>query len=302
MIISFINYIKKEKRLSSNTITAYKTDILQFFDFIKKTYGIEMFNYLDLKKINHNHIRTWIVHLVNRNIQNVSIKRKISILKSFFLFLLKNYNFDYNPLLKITIPKTKKRLPVFIAEKNLTTLFQLIDNNEIQERKKIEPIRSYLMIDILYSTGIRLSELINIKIQDIDLFSNYVKIYGKRNKERLVPLLKPTITLIKKYLQLRKKLFNPNHDWLFVTNKGNKIYPKMVYRTINNYLTKVTNLNKKSPHVLRHSFATHMLNNGADISVIKDILGHSSLAATQIYTHNSIEELKKIHKNLHPKA
>tara|TARA_B100000809_G_scaffold107169_1_gene105593 strand:+ start:3341 stop:4222 length:882 start_codon:yes stop_codon:yes gene_type:complete len=290
-ILSFCDYLLHQKRYSPHTITAYKKDLDQFNQFLVSDFEIQ-----DIKKVNSSIIRSWIVHLIENEISARTINRKISTLKSFYKYLLKNKELVISPLLKVLTPKTSKRLPVFIAETDIQNLFKdvIFDNN-------FEGIRDKLILEIFYATGIRLSELVNLNINSVDFNNSTIKVLGKRNKERLIPFGENIKKTLVGYLDKRKQISTMSHT-LFLTKKGEKIYTKLVYRIVNHYLGTVTTANKKSPHVLRHTFATHMLNNGADLNSIKEILGHANLTATQVYTHNSIEKLKNIHKQAHPKA
>jgi len=225
-----------------------------------------------------------------------TINRKISTLKSFYKFLLKKGIINYNPLLKVVTPKVPKRLPLFVSENDMQNLL-----DKIEFENSFEGKRNKLILELFYVSGIRLTELINLKINDIDLENSLVKVLGKRNKERLIPINKTFILNLKSYLNEAKNIRKSN-NYVFLTLKGEKIYQKLVYRIVNYYLSIVTTISKKSPHILRHTFATHMLNNGADLNAIKEILGHSSLAATQVYTHNSLKKLKTIYNQAHPRA
>jgi integrase/recombinase XerC len=290
-ILSFCDYLLHQKRSSSHTVVAYKKDLEQFFQFISIQFSISK-----VTEVNSPIIRSWIVSLIEDDISTKSINRKISTLKTFFKYLQKNEVITENPLIKITTPKTKKSLPVFINEKEIFNLFE-----NIQFQNNFEETQNKLILELLYSTGIRLSELIDIKINSLDLNNFTIKVLGKRNKERIIPISNNLKKEIEKFLSLRLEK-NMSINYLFLTKNNKKLYPKFVYRLVNNYLSIVTKISKKSPHVLRHTFATHMLNNGADLNTIKEILGHSNLAATQVYTHNTIEKLKNIHKQAHPKA
>ena len=283
----FLNYLQNEKRYSSLTVSAYNKDLEQFFSFLSCQYHI-----CDLKEVNHLLIRSWVVHLINDSIAARSVNRKISTLKSYYRFALREKIVEVNPMVKIRSPKMAKKLPVFVEQSNMNELFDNIKFENTNRRA-----RDRLIIMHLYATGIRLSELINIKVSDVDLYQCLIKVYGKGKKERILPF---TLEL-KKELDTYLKLANPVH-WLFLTDKEKKMYPKLVYRIVNNYLSRVTTVSKRSPHVLRHTFATHMLNNGAELNAIKEFLGHASLAATQVYTHNSIKKLTKIYKQAHPRA
>ena len=283
----FINYIQSEKRYSVYTITSYKVDLNQFFNYLIEEYKIDT-----PKNVTFKIVRNWISYLLESGLKARSVNRKISSLKSYFKFLvISNYS-DSNPTLKITSPKTSKRLPVFIEKEKINSLLdaKFFDDNFIGCRDK-------LIIELFYFTGIRLSELLNISIKDVDFNNSQIKVLGKRNKERLIPLTYTLISELKNYINKH----NLNR-YLFVDENNKKLYSKKVYRIVNKYISKVSSVKKKSPHILRHSFATHMLNNGADINAIKEILGHANLSATQIYTHNSIKKLKNVHKQAHPKA
>lgn len=290
----FLNYIKHQKRYSAHTITAYKKDIESFLQYLKSTYEQE-----DLSNISHAYIRSWIVELTNQKNTPRSINRKLSSLKSYFKFLSREGLIKKNPLLKINSLKTSKRLPVFVEEKNINKL-----HNEVEYKEGFSGLRDRLILELLYNTGLRLSELVGLKINSVDLSGNTVRVLGKGKKERIVPFGNALMDLIKEYLVLRKKTLGSmeSNDYLLLTDAGKKLYPKFVYRLVNKYLTLITTIDKKSPHVLRHTFATHLSNKGADLNAIKELLGHSSLAATQVYTHNTIEKLKQSYKQAHPKA
>ncbi len=286
----FLQYIKDERRLSFHTISAYRNDLKQFFDFLSE------FNISEIKDVNHTIIRTWVVSLIDNGVSNRSVNRKLSTLKSFYKYLIKTGSVKENPMFKVVAPKTSKRLPVFVEEDSMKFLFE-----EIEFENNYEGLRDKLILELFYATGMRLNELINLKYSNIDFGNKCIKVLGKRNKERIIPLDIKLYDTINIYIKKRKEI-NTKEHYLFVTIKGEKIYEKFVYRIVNSYLSKVTTITKKSPHVLRHTFATHMLNNGADLNAIKEILGHSNLAATQVYTHNTIEKLKSIYKQAHPKA
>ena len=283
----FINYIKSEKRFSKHTITSYETDLNQFFNYIKAECQIT-----NPKDVSFKLIRNWISSLLENNLKSTSVNRKISSLKSYYKFLLVSNYVETNPTLKLISPKSSKRLPVFVEKDNMDSLF---DKDFFED--SYEGTRDKLIIELFYFTGMRLSELINIKIADIDKINSQIKVVGKRNKERLIPITFNTLKDLNEFIN-----FYEIENFLFTDGNGKKMYPKKVYRIVNKYLTKISSIKKKSPHVLRHSFATHMLNNGADINAIKEILGHANLSATQIYTHNSIKKLKNVHKQAHPKA
>lgn len=294
LIEKFIQYIQFEKRFSPNTITAYHKDLAQFCEFLSTDYNIK-----NIENSDYQMIRSWIVDLVDKSISNTTINRKLSTLKSFYKYLLKEGIILENPMVKIIAPKLNKKLPEFVGNDNMESLF-----NDVEFDEGFIGSRNKLIIEMLYFTGMRLSELINLKDTDIDLHSQQLKVLGKRNKERIIPFSIVLQKSIEEYLKIREKDINQTKQipYFFVTQKGKKVYEKLVYRTVNSYLGKVSTLRKKSPHVLRHTFATHMLNNGADLNAIKELLGHASLAATQVYTHNTIDQLKSIYKQAHPRA
>jgi integrase/recombinase XerC len=286
---SFVEYLQFEKRFSPHTLVAYQTDLSQFIDYLEHTYEIKL-----VEEINHSFIRSWIVDLMNHKISPRSVNRKITALKTFYKFLLRQKIVVENPMLKIQSPKTSKRLPVFVEKEKMDTL---LDNIEFGD--DAQGLRNKLIIELFYATGMRLSELINLKQSDVDLYANQVKVLGKRNKERIIPFAAELKNLIKKYMDTKP---DSSMDLLFLSDKGKKMSEKFVYTSVKMYLSQVTTIDKKSPHVLRHTFATHMLNNGADLNAIKDLLGHANLSATQVYTHNTVEKLKNINKQAHPKA
>lgn len=290
-ISNFCDYLQHQKRYSLHTVTAYQKDLEQFQQYLISEFETEAFN-----NVSASLIRSWIVKLIEEEISPRTINRKISSLKSFYKYLLKNKTIDKNPLAKIITPKTSKRLPVFVGEQEIDNLFKNIEYNNNYEGK-----RDQLILELFYATGVRLSELIELKLNSINYSNNTIKVLGKRNKERIIPIGNNLSQLIKNYLKERETL-NKVEPYFFLTKIGKKMYPKLVYSIVNSYLGQVTTVSKKSPHVLRHTFATHMLNNGADLNTIKEILGHANLSATQVYTHNTIEKLKNIHKQAHPKA
>lgn len=284
----FINYLTSEKRFSEHTVKSYTTDLKQFLNFINEKFEIST----QVSEISFQIVRSWIASLLEKGVSPRSVNRKISTLKSYFKFLIRENVITENPMLKVVAPKSKKRLPVFIEENQIENLLNQINFSDgfFGERDK-------LIIELFYVTGIRLSELVNIKISDVDFNNNLIKVLGKRNKERLIPL---SITIVNELAIFIKK-----HDliqYLFTNLDGTKVYNKLVYRVVKKYISKITSVSKKSPHILRHTFATHMLNNGADINAIKELLGHANLSATQVYTHNTIGKLKSIYKQAHPRA
>lgn len=287
----FCDYIQHQKRYSQHTVNAYQKDLNQFCQFASQTYELN-----NWKEISSTIIRSWIVSLLEEGNSPTTINRKISSLKSLYKYLLKNKAVQKNPLLKVVVPKTSKRLPVFINETEVTQLFsQVIFDDDF------EGFRDRLVLELFYLSGMRLSELVNLKMNDINTYNLTVKVLGKRNKERIIPITQQFVDNYKKYLNYREEI-SPKSNYIFLTEKGDKIYEKLVYRLVNKYLSLVTTADKKSPHVIRHTFATHMLNNGADLNTIKEILGHASLSATQVYTHNTIEKLKNIYQQAHPRA
>jgi len=289
----FLDYLQYEKRFSKHTITAYGNDLKQFFLFLETTFGE-----LPLAQISHQHIRSWLVELMNDKIIAKSINRKISSLKTFFKFLLKENEITKNPMQKVIPPKIGKRLPYVVEEKGLE---QLLDNNIFST--DFNGLRDKLIFELFYNCGLRRSELINLTISNVKLAQNQIKVLGKGNKERIIPLNPELNPMIEEYIAQRKNIQNSiQHDFFIVLNNGKKSYDGFIYNTVKKYLKLVTTIDKKSPHVLRHSFATHLSNEGANLNAIKELLGHSSLAATQIYTHNTIEKLKKAFKQAHPRA
>lgn len=290
----FITFIEVEKRYSPHTLLAYRQDLEQFLAFASQNYAI-----FNIELADHQVVRSWFVSLIEAGTTPRTITRKMSTLRSFFRFAKANGFSGSNPMLKVTAPKMSKRLPIYIEEEKMDKLLTLpqSDNN-------LTVLRNEAMLLVFYATGIRLSELIGIKLEDVDLISGSIKVTGKRNKERIVPIGNLVIEHINRYMKLLSKSGSPGNknSVLFVTEEGKQLYPKLVYRIVHAWLAQVSTNEKLSPHVLRHTFATHMLNNGADLNTIKEILGHSSLAATQVYTHNSIIKLKSVYKQAHPRA
>jgi len=285
----FINYLKYERRYSEHTIVAYKKDLAQFFQFCDRD------EKEDVIITDHKTIRHWIVTMMNDKLSPRSINRKISALKTYYKYLLKDEKLKFNPLDKVVTPKTYKKLPVFVTEENM----DLFLNEKFFENDYCG-LRDKLVIELLYNTGIRSSELINLKKSDIDYQKKNIKVLGKRNKQRIIPVSDTILNTIKSYENLEE--INKLNDYLFQTRKGEKAYSRLIYRIVNKHLDKVSTVAKKSPHVLRHTFATHLLNNGADLNAIKELLGHANLAATQVYTHNTFEKLNNIYKQAHPRA
>lgn len=293
MLKSFIDYLILERNYSSLTVKAYKNDIKSFQKFLVSEYDDS-----NISSANYSQIRSWIIRLVESDISNRSINRKVSALNSFYKFLLKIEVLKVNPLAKHKALKTSKKIQVPFSEAEVASVI-----DELQHEDDFKGIRNKLIIELFYSTGIRRIELVNLKMSDIDIPNNMLKVLGKRNKERYVPLLNAVSETIKCYINKRGELKTIlDTEFLFLTNKGVKIYETLVYRIINEYFSMASNKVKKSPHILRHSFATHLLNQGADLNAVKELLGHSSLAATQVYTHNSIAELKKVYYKAHPRS
>ena len=292
MMNEFLQYLQYEKNYSSHTVLSYHTDLQQFCSFLQIVP-----EELNPEKVTHQQIQQWSIFLMNEKLSARSLSRKISTLKSFWHFLLTRGYANSNPTLKIILPKTKKPLPAFFKESEMNTV---LGNPFIPE--SFEPQRNQLIINLFYLTGIRLTELINIKDTDIDLAAGNLKVIGKRNKQRIIPIGETLIKDIERYIDLRKEEVEDPESYLFVRINGQKMYPKMVYSLVHNTMSQKSSLHKQSPHILRHTFATSMLNGGADINAVKDLLGHSSLAATQVYTHTSFEELHNIYKRAHPRA
>lgn len=290
-ILHFIEYINYEKKYSPYTITAYKNDLETFQNFCKNE-----FDEKDLSILPYSIIRSWIVDLVESNISNRTINRKISSLKSYYNFLLKTKQISQSPLYKHQALKIQKKVNVPFSQKEIIEVLQSFNDAE-----GFESVRDKLLIELLYTTGMRRSELIDLKNTSIDLSQSVVKVVGKRNKERQIPLLNSVIKSIETY-RIEKIKINSKGDDFFITNRGNKMYPTLVYRIINEYFSRVSLKVKKSPHVIRHSFATHLLNEGADLNSVKELLGHSSLASTQVYTHSSLKDLKIMYNHAHPRG
>lgn len=287
---SFLDYLLFQKRYSKHTIIAYKKDLEDFFLFMENGYES-----VDAKLITSVMVRSWLANLKEETITSKSINRKISSLKSFFKFLMKEGVIDATPMSTIISPKINKRLPIYVEQKDMQTLFEYVEFPDTYSGQT-----ERLIMQLFYNTGFRVSELINLKISQVDFSNNYIKVLGKGNKERVIPVQKDLLHHLKNYLSKRNEA--QLHNLIFISEKGKPLYAKQVYNIVKKYLTLVTTVQKKSPHILRHSFATHLTNNGADLNAVKELLGHSSLAATQIYTHNSIEKLKEVFKKAHPKA
>lgn len=288
---SFIDYLQFEKKYSKNTLLAYQKDLTSFSEFIEKE-----FDQKEIISINYSQIRSWIVSMVNQGLSNRTVNRKISSLKTFYKYLLKTKQLEASPLATHRALKTEKKIQTPFSQKEITAAIALF------ETTTFERVRDKLIVELFYTTGIRRAELIGIKLSDVDMSSKNLKVLGKRNKERIVPLLNMVLISIQEYLIYRKEIKNESaNDYLLISKKGVKLNESLVYRIVNNYFSQVSGKIKKSPHILRHSFATHLLDAGASMNAVKELLGHASLASTQVYTHNSIAELSKVHKNSHPR-
>ncbi len=290
-VISFIDYLKFEKRYSKHTLIAYENDLVQFVEFSKNQYEITK-----VDEINSGIVRSWLVSMMESGITSRTVNRKITALKSFFRYSIKSGLVLTNPMSKITSPKVSKRLPEYIEAEKLDLL---LDKAEFTE--DFDGVRDHLIIELFYGTGMRLSELLGLRIGDVNLAMHQLKVTGKRNKQRIIPLFTELEISLRNYIELRSS-FAGSSNMLFIFESGKELYPVYVYRLVNRYLSIVSTRKKKSPHVLRHSFATEMLNKGADLNAIKELLGHANLSATQVYTHNTIEKLKKAYLQAHPRA
>lgn len=288
----FLKYLQYEKRFSVHTISSYKTDLEQFNRF----YISHFPDLLTSTEVNHKEIRKWVVFLLDSGNTPRTVNRKLSSLRSYFKFLLQQGKIKTNPVEKVLSPKTSKKLPQFVEKDSMRFLLDKVDFSE-----NFEGIRNKLVIELLYGTGMRVAELIGLKDQDIDTGKSTIKVIGKRNKQRIIPYNNSLNDLILKYKNERENM-KVVSDSFILTEKGKIAYPKLIYRIVTSHIGLVSTIEKKSPHVLRHTFATHLLNNGADLNAIKELLGHSNLSATQVYTHNSFEQLKKIYKQTHPRV
>ena len=288
----FTDYLLLERKYSPHTVAAYTKDIECFFDFVSKEYQLK-----SLLTVNYSMVRSWIVHLVDTGISNSSINRKISSLKTYYKFLLKTSQISETPLAKHRALKVAKKLQIPFSQTEVEDVLELFDNaNDFQT------LRDKLIVELFYSTGIRRAELIGLRLSDVSEIQKTIKVLGKRNKERIIPLLPSVLVTIARYKIFRDALpCLGTSNILLVTSKGNAIYETLVYRVITRYFSEISLKVKKSPHILRHSFATHLLNQGAELNAVKELLGHASLASTQVYTHNSIDTLKQVYKNTHPR-
>jgi integrase/recombinase XerC len=290
-IQSFVDYLSLEKNYAAHTIAAYRKDLEDFQSYISVDFSDD-----NLAEVNYAQIRSWIIRLVDSGLSNRSINRKTSSLNSYYKFLIKTGDITHSPLAKHKALKVQKKVHIPFSEQEIETVLSTAATHDF------EAMRNKLIVELFYSTGIRRSELINLKLNDVDFEQNQIKVLGKRNKERFIPLLSTVENTLKSYIEMRKTLPQiKSPDFLFLTQKGAQIYAALVYRIINKYFSEVSSKVKKSPHILRHSFATHLLNHGADLNAVKELLGHSSLAATQVYTHNNISELKKVYAKAHPR-
>lgn len=289
---SFISYLSLERNCSQHTVLAYKKDVIAFKAFCEQNYGL-----VSVNAVEYVIVRAWIVQLVEEGIANRSINRKIASIKAYYKFLMKIGEIAINPLAKHKALKTAKKIEVPFSEVEMERIL-----GQISFENNFEGKRDNLIIELLYASGIRRAELVGLKMLDVDFQLGVIKVLGKRNKERILPLLESTVILLKEYLKRRENLSNiTDKDYFFLLKSGNKIYETLVYRVINHYFSKVSSKVKKSPHILRHTFATHLLNKGADLNSVKELLGHSSLASTQVYTQNSIAKLKQVHSSAHPR-
>ena len=293
LIQTFLDYLKFQKRYSQHTVISYQNDLTDFFDFIER-----QFDTIALSEINTSFVRSWLAGLKEKGMESKTINRKISTLKSFFKYQLKQGLLQSSPVATIFSAKVKKRLPQFVSESDINTLFNYMEFPDDWRGKT-----DRLLFELLYNTGIRKGELLTLKEAHLDTTNSTIKVLGKGNKERILPVSKELNRLMQQYVADKGINFKiADTEILLVNEKGKKLYPKYIYNVVAKYLAAVTTIDKKSPHVLRHTFATHLMNNGADINAVKELLGHSSLAATQIYTHNTIEKLKEVHNKAHPKA
>lgn len=292
-IKSFINYIRVEKRYSEHTVRAYSDDLVQFSEYLEKE-----FPSTNILSAGQASVRKWVLHLLDGNTGPRSLRRKLSSLNTYYKYCLKQKRIEKNPVSGIVLPRLEKNLPEFINNTSIDNLF-----SSPQFREGFQGLRDRLVLELFYATGMRLSELTGLELDSYDPSRREIRVLGKRNKERLIPLTEMVIQVLEEYLLARRENFpGVEHNQLIVTNTGAPSYPRMIQRLVRKYLVQSTTLEKKNPHLLRHTFATHMLNNGADLNAVKELLGHANLAATEIYTHNTYEKLKSIYKQAHPRA
>jgi integrase/recombinase XerC len=293
-VSAFLNYIEFEKQYSPHTCLAYKTDLEQFEDFL-----VDYCQFPQTEQATYHEIRAWVVHLDSQKIEARSINRKIATLKAFFKFLLKQGSIEVNPTKRLKLLKTPTLSPNFVEEEKM---LRLLDNYPFENT--FEGKRAQMVLELLYGTGIRLAELLALAHKDIDLYNSHIRVTGKGDKQRIIPVMRPLLALIGEYEQLKQEKFGAYlpTEQLLISNTGKPAYPLLVYNTVRDHLAWATTQDKRSPHTLRHTFATHLLNKGADINAIKDLLGHTSLQATQIYAHNSLERLREVFAQAHPKA
>lgn len=289
---TFLKYLQFEKRFSSHTLTAYRSDLSQFFTFLSDPYEL-----VRAEDINHHHVRAWVIYLLSEDVAASSVRRKLSVLKTYFRFLMKQGLITANPMSRVLIPKTGKRLPEFVSEKAMHELL-----HTLEWPQGFAGLRDRVIIEMLYHTGMRRGELLSLTPEKIDLKQQLIRVLGKGHKERLIPFSQPLKEILATYLAERTDQVVSGVSALIITDKGEAAYPKYIYNVVKRYLGQVTTLEKRSPHTLRHTFATHLTDHGADLNAVKSLLGHASLAATQIYTHNSIERLKKVYEQAHPKG
>jgi len=294
----FLDYLELEKNYSGHTLLAYRRDLEGFLGFYREHYvDSDTASATEIRTVPYSVIRSWIVALVDSGISNRTINRKVSSLKSYYKFLLKSKQIDENPLAKHKALKTSKKLQVPFSEEEINTVIELLDMEQ-----DFEGLRNRLIVELFYATGMRRAELISLKQSQVSLSSKTIRVIGKRNKERIIPLLPSIVQSLERYLVEREKLPEIKDEaFLLLSSKGVKIYETLVYRVINSYFSEASEKVKKSPHILRHSFATHLLNEGADLNAVKELLGHASLASTQVYTHTSIAQLKEVYKSAHPR-
>lgn len=287
---AFLHYLQFEKKYSTHTLVSYQTDLNQFTEFLHTQFTID-----SVDVISHIHIKSWLASQINEGLTSRSVNRKLTTLKTFYRFLLREGHVKTNPLIKIQGPKVETRLPVFVDQRSINNLF---DSDSHFTDEPESQVSRMLMLTV-YTTGMRLSELRQLRVGDVDVYKSQVKVLGKRNKQRIIPI---TVELLNELVAYIKQHEKQQDDYLFSDPDKKMLNPRKIYAIVNRHLSNVTTIEKRSPHVLRHTFATHLLNNGADLNAIKELLGHANLAATQVYTHNSIERLKKVYKNRHPRA